>query len=82
VHFIAPKSLQSLALPSLLVCLCCAGGSLKLRPLEGYGTDTYVHLHRLRTNSRELIPEALGDTFERYIHTHTHIDIQIQVQAD
>eukprot|EP00953_Heterococcus_sp_UTEX-ZZ885_P040049 20499-Heterococcus_DN1.PRE.1 len=41
------------------------GGSLKLRPLEGYGTDTYVHLHRLRTNSRELIPEALGDTFER-----------------
>lgn len=22
------------------------GGSLKLRPLEGYGTDTYIHLHR------------------------------------
>lgn len=22
------------------------GGSLKLRPLEGYGTDAYIHLHR------------------------------------
>lgn len=22
------------------------GGSLKLRPMEGYGTDAYIHLHR------------------------------------
>ncbi|CAN0423398.1 unnamed protein product [Discosporangium mesarthrocarpum] len=24
------------------------GGSLKLRPMEGYGTDAYLHLHRLQ----------------------------------
>lgn len=22
------------------------GGTLKLRPMEGYGTDAYIHLHR------------------------------------
>ncbi|CAB1096941.1 unnamed protein product [Ectocarpus sp. CCAP 1310/34] len=38
------------------------GGSLKLRPMEGYGTDAYIHLHRLRTNSEELLPNSLEET--------------------
>ncbi|CAM9094422.1 unnamed protein product [Phaeothamnion confervicola] len=29
------------------------GGTLKLRPMEGFGTDAYLHLNRLRTNSTE-----------------------------
>jgi hypothetical protein len=33
--------------------------------MEGYGTDAYLHLHRLRTNSMELIPESLSDTLSR-----------------
>ncbi|CAM9437294.1 unnamed protein product [Choristocarpus tenellus] len=38
------------------------GGSLKLRPMEGYGTDAYLHMHRLKTNSEESLPTALGET--------------------
>ncbi|CAM9223710.1 unnamed protein product [Ascophyllum nodosum] len=38
------------------------GGSLKLRPMEGYGTDAYVHLHRIKANSEELLPNPLKKT--------------------
>lgn len=41
------------------------GGSLKLRPCEGYGTDAYVHLHRLKTNSREALPGDLSVMLEK-----------------
>lgn len=39
------------------------GGSLKLRPMEGYGTDAYIHLHRcVREEKRE---RRIGRTMSR-----------------
>jgi len=56
---------HGIGLPLIRLYARYFGGSLKLRPMEGYGTDAYVHLHRLKSSSKELFPDNLGKTIQQ-----------------
>lgn len=58
----APLAMHGLGLPLARLYAKYFGGTLHLTPMEGYGTDCYVKLHRLGDQSCENLPHHVRES--------------------